>query len=114
MRRPVNGKFTCDNTECDYSTANVFDFLEHCGVGFEWEIYLNSRYSFDFFNFLERLTELVDQGNLDEIYDHVQRATLVMVNASDGELDYFIEDSLVADEVEEGISEIENFLKENK
>lgn len=114
MRLPVNGVFSCDNEECSFETADVFEFLEHCGVEFGWHIFLNAKYSFDFFAFLEHLSHMVNSGDLDAIYDHVQMATLLMVNASDGELEEFIQDSIVAEEVKDGLSDIEKFLKENK
>lgn len=114
MRPPVDGVFSCDKKECDFKTSNIFEFLEHCGVEFGWQIFLNKKYSFDFFTFLQHLTMMVDEGDLDAIYDHVQMATLLMVNASDGEIEEFIQDSIVREEVENGMSDIEKFLKENK
>ena len=114
MRPPVNGIFTCDNEKCKYKTSNLFEFLEHCGVEFGWQIFLNKKYSFDFFTFLQQLSMMVDNADLDAIYDHVQMATLLMVNASDGELEEFIQDTIVREEVESGMSDIEKYLKENK
>ena len=114
MRPPVNGEFSCDNEECDFKTADIFDHLDHCGVEFGWHIFLNKRYSFDMFAFLESLNEMTNAGDLDAVYDHIQNATLLLVNSSDGELEEFIEESIVAEEIDGVISDIERFLKENE
>lgn len=113
MRPPVDGEFSCDNKECDFKTADVFEHLDHCGVEFGWHIFLNKRYSFDMFAFLQSLNEMVNVGDLDAVYDHVQNATLLLVNSSDGELEEFIEESIVAEEASDGIKNIERMLKEN-
>lgn len=113
MLLPVNGHFNCEDTDCDFTTCNVFDFLQHCGVEFGWEVKLNKRYSFDLFTFLQILSQLVDEGDLDGIFDHVQSATTLMVNASEDDLEDYIEEAVVASELKDIISGAERLLKDN-
>jgi len=112
MLVPVDGHFSCQD-DCDFTTCNVFEFLEHCGVEFGWEVKLNKRYSFDLFTFLQILSQLVDEGDLDGIFDHVQSATTLMINASDDDLEEYIEEAVVASELKDIISGAERLLKDN-
>jgi hypothetical protein len=112
MLVPVDGHFSCQD-DCDFTTCNVFEFLEHCGVEFGWEVKLSKRYSFDLFTFLQILSQLVDEGDLDGIFDHVQSATTLMINASDDDLEEYIEEAVVASELKDIISGAERLLKDN-
>jgi hypothetical protein len=112
MLLPVNGHFSCQDN-CDFTTCNVFEFLDHCGVEFGWEVKLNKRYSFDLFTFLQILSQLVDEGDLDGIFDHVQSATTLMINASDDDLEEYIEEAVVASELKDIINGAERLLKDN-
>jgi hypothetical protein len=112
MLVPVDGHFSCQD-DCDFTTCNVFEFLEHCGVEFGWEVKLNKRYSFDLFTFLQILSQLVDDGDLDGIFDHVQSATTLMINASDDDLEEYIEEAVVASELKDIINGAERLLKDN-
>ena len=112
MLLPVDGHFSCED-DCDFTTCNVFDFLQHCGVEFGWEVKLNKRYSFDLFTFLQILSQLVDEGDLDGIFDHVQSATTLMINASDDDLEEYIEEAVVASELKDIINGAERLLKDN-
>jgi hypothetical protein len=112
MLVPVDGHFSCQD-DCDFTTCNVFEFLEHCGVEFGWEVKLNKRYSFDLFTFLQILSQLVDEGDLDGIFDHVQSATTLMINASDDDLEEYIEEAVVASELKDIINGAERLLKDN-
>ena len=112
MLVPVDGHFSCQD-DCDFTTCNVFEFLDHCGVEFGWEVKLNKRYSFDLFTFLQILSQLVDEGDLDGIFDHVQSATTLMVNASDDDLEEYIEEAVVASELKDIINGAERLLKDN-
>jgi hypothetical protein len=112
MLMPVDGHFSCQD-DCDFTTCNVFEFLDHCGVEFGWEVKLSKRYSFDLFHFLQILNQLVDDGDLDGIFDHVQSATTLMINASDDDLEEYIEEAVVASELKDIINGAERLLKDN-
>jgi hypothetical protein len=112
MLMPLDGHFSCKD-DCDFTTCDVFEFLDHCGVEFGWSVNLNERYSFDLFTFLQILNELTNKGDLDGIYDHVQSATTLMVNASDDDLEDYIEEAVVASEMKDIINGVERLLKNN-
>ena len=112
MLMPLDGHFSCKDN-CDFTTCDVFEFLDHCGVEFGWSVHLNERYSFDLFTFLQILNDLTNKGDLDGIYDHVQSATTLMVNASDDDLEDYIEEAVVASEMKDIINGVERLLKDN-
>lgn len=114
MLIPVDGNFNCSEAKCDFSTSDLFEFMEHCGVEYAWKVRLNKRYSLDLFEFFDILNSLTDVGDLDGIYDHVQSATLLLINASGDELEDFIEESVVQSEMSQVMDGIERLLRENE
>ncbi len=72
---------------------------------------LNKRFSFDLFTFLSLINDLANDGDLDGVWDAVQSGTLMMVNVSDGDLEEFVEEIVVAGEMDDMISDIEKLLK---
>ena len=59
------------------------------------------------------MSEIIDAGDLDSAYDHIQSATLLMVNASGDDLEEFIEESVVQTEMDGIMMGIEGILREN-
>jgi hypothetical protein len=114
MLIPIDGQFECSETDCDFATSDLYDFMSHCGVEYSWNVRLNKRYSFDLYMFLDVLNELANVGELDGIYDHIQSATLLLINASGDELEDFIEESVVQSEMSEVMDGIERLLRENE
>ena len=108
-----DGLVYCETLDCDYKTTDLFDFLDHCGVEFSWDVKVTPKYSFDLFQFLSVVSEVVNHGDLQEAYEIIQGASFLFVNASSDELDDFIEESIVADEADMGIRNIERMLREN-
>ena len=113
MLIPIDGHFECSESNCEFATCDLYEFMEHCGVEYEWGVRLNKRYTFDLFKFLDILNDLTNVGDLDAMYDHIQSATLLMINASGDELEDFIEESVVQSEMSEVMDGIERLLKEN-
>ena len=113
MLIPEDGHFKCLEGKCDFSTCDLFEFMEHCGVEYEWGVRLNKRYTFDLYQFLSILNDLTNIGDLDAMYDHVQSATLLLINASGDELEDFIEESVVQSEMSEVMEGLERLLKDN-
>lgn len=99
--------------DCGFSTSDIFEFLQHSNIDFEWGVRLNKRFSFDLFTFLSLINDLANEGNLDGVWDAVQSATLMMVNVSDGDLEEFVEEIVVAGEMDDMISDIEKLLKKD-
>jgi hypothetical protein len=113
MLIPVDGHFECSEPKCDFATCDLFEYMEHCGVEYEWGVRLNKRYTFDLFQFLSILNNLTNVGDLDAMYDHVQSAVLLLVNASGDELEDFIEETVVQSEMSEVMEGLERLLKDN-
>ena len=78
-----------------------------------WGVRLNKRFSFDLFTFLSLINDLTNRGDLDGLWDAVQSATLMMVNVSDGDLEEFVEEIVVAGEMDDMMSDIEKLLKKD-
>lgn len=113
MLLPIDGHFECAEFDCDFITCDIFDFMEHCGVEYKWGVRLNKRFSFDLFEFLSIMSEIIDAGDLDSAYDHIQSATLLMVNASGDDLEEFIEEAVVQAGMDGIMMGIEGILREN-
>jgi protein associated with RNAse G/E len=101
-----DGSLSCETTACEYKTTDLFEFLDHCGVEFTWDVKVTPKHSFDLFHFLELLSD-------EESYQLVQDVSFLFVNAASDELDDFIEESIVAVEANDGIKNIERMLREN-
>lgn len=114
MLIPIDGHFECSESKCNFITSDLFEFMEHCGVEYEWGVRLSKRYTFDLFMFLSILNDITNDGDLDAIYDHIQSATLLMINASGDELSNFIEETVVQSEMSDVMDGIERLLKENE
>lgn len=99
--------------DCEYETTDIFDFLDHCGVEFTWDVKVTPKYSFDLFRFFETISDAVNHGDLEEAYQMIQDTAFLFVNASSDELDDFIEETIVLDEADMGIKNIERMLREN-
>ena len=108
-----DGLVSCETTDCDYQSTDLFDFLDHVGVEFTWDVKVTPKHSFDLFKFLQVLSDTINHGELEEAYQLVQDTGFLFVNASSNELDDFIEESIVAEEASDGIKNIERMLREN-
>lgn len=108
-----DGQYLCETENCTFKTIDLFEFLDHVGVEFTWDVRVTPRYRFDLFNFLQAISYMVDKGDLDQAYDVIQDTACLFINASSDELDEYIEESIVADEAHDGIKNIERMLREN-
>ena len=108
-----DGLIQCETADCDYQATDLFDFLDHVGVEFTWDVRVTPKHSFDLFQFLQVISDAVNHGDLEDAYQIIQDTAFLFVNASSDELDDFIEESIVADEADMGIKNIERMLREN-
>lgn len=108
-----NGRFHCEESDCDFETLDVFDLLDHCGIEFSWGVKVSKGYTFDLFGFLETLNAYIDAGNLEDAYEVVQSAALLMCNASENQLDELIEEVVIKNDTENLIMNLERMLNEN-
>jgi hypothetical protein len=106
-----NGDFFCKKD--NFKTNNLFMYMEHFGVEYDWMIKLDKKYNFNLFKFLESLAFMAEEKDIDGIWEAVQSTTLLMINASGEDLDVFIEEATIISETEDMFDQIERFLDEN-
>lgn len=100
------GMFECN--DCDYRSLDIFEFLEHCGLNYSWMVQLDKNYSFNLFAFLKEINHLfVYHADEDEALDLIQNTALLMVNATDGNLNKFLEEVTVKIGVEDLLDGLE-------
>jgi hypothetical protein len=106
------GVFHC--RDCEYTTDNVFELFQHCDIDFTWEVYMGGRYSFDLFQFLELLDELIADDSGDTARDYIQTLSLGFANIFEGGMDLneFFQESLVRKNVNTVIKKMEDMLKD--
>lgn len=113
MDKPIypdhSGRYVCD---CNDEFKDLFDFLEHNGVTYEWGIRLTRAFTFDMFTFLSTLNNAMFENKYQEVYEHIQSAALVLMNAGEGLLEEFMEEVAVHSEMDEIYKGIENMLIE--
>lgn len=110
LMRDKSGVFRCEDNY-SFATADIFEFMDHCGIEFGWQVRLNKRFSFDLYTFLGLLNDTVNKGDLDDAWTIIQDATLMMVNTSEGDLEEFVEETVVASEMNNMMSDLERLLK---
>ena len=110
-----NGIYLCETEDCEFTTDDVFELLDHANIEFTWGVRITPKWSFDMFHFLKVLSEMSFDGDVDGLINIVQDVAVMFANASNGaKLESFIEDSMVMEEVDEGIKNIERMLRENE
>ena len=114
MLLPEDNHFICESKDCEFKTCDIYEFLDHCGIEYVWGVKLSRKYTLDLFMFLQVLNQLIDAGDLDTAYDHVQSISLLLVNSSGEDLDNFIEESIVQSEMDDVMFGLEKMLKENE
>jgi len=113
MLLPEEGSyFVCKKD--NFKTNNLFAYMEHFGVEYDWMVRLNHRFTFNLFTFLSEMAHLINEDNTDEAWEHLQSATLLLVNASGEDFDEFIEEAQVIAGSEDMMEQIERFLNDSK
>jgi hypothetical protein len=97
-----------------FKTDNLFAYIEHFGVEYDWMVRLNPRFTFNLFTFLSEMAYLINENKTDEAWEHLQSATLLLVNASGEDFDEFIEEAQVVAGSEDMMEQIERFLNDGK
>ena len=105
-----NGTFICKKD--DFATDNLFEYMEHFGIEYDWMVKLNPRINFNLFTFLSEMAYLLDSGKINEAWEHVQSATLLLVNAGSDDFDEFIEEAQVIASMDTLMSQVEGILKD--
>jgi hypothetical protein len=113
MLIPTEKGYKCK--DCDFLTPDLFTFLDHCEISFEWKVRLSSQYSLELFAILDEMAHLIDHGDLDNLYDLIQSIALALVNASEGEetLHRFINEAHTVELAADLVQGVEELLKEH-
>jgi hypothetical protein len=107
--------FTCETESCEYKTCDIFDFFDHTNISFAWSVRLSNKYTLDLFVFLQDLSDIINSGELELAYDHVQSISLLLANSARGEdVNNFVEEAVVKSTMDDMMFGIEKMLKENE
>jgi hypothetical protein len=109
-----DGYFHCEGCE-DFRTSDIFEFMEHHGIEYSWNVMLSKKYSFNLFSFLSTINFYLDEGLLEEAYDHVQSTTLLFLNSTAGqeEFESFLEEAEVIANMDNVMNQVEEILKDS-
>jgi hypothetical protein len=105
-----DGSIPCAK-QCGFVTKDVFKWIEHSNLEYSWAIRLDKRFSFDMYDFLFILNDLLQHNETDEAIKHVQQAAVLLINAANDEMAAFVEESVVRQEMPHMMSEITDILK---
>lgn len=107
-----DGTFVCKKDK--FRTDDIFEYMDHFGVEYDWMVKLNPRYNFNLFTFLKELTALLLIKDLDEAYLLAQSVSLMLVNASGEDFEEFVEEAEVISGTKEMFDQLERFLDDNR
>lgn len=107
----AKGNYIC---ECQQKFQNVFDFLAHNGVEYEWGVRISDNWSFDMFEFMLNLDFFLSKNDLQSVYEAIQTAALTMLNASEDKFMEFMEEVTVAGEMEGIYEGLEKLLRKEE
>jgi hypothetical protein len=106
-----DGTFICKRD--DFKTDNLFEYMDHFGVEYDWMVKLNSRYNFNLYTFLQELTNFIEKEDWSEVWGLTQSVTLMLVNASGEDFDEFVEEAEVITGTQSMFDQLERFLNDN-
>lgn len=107
-----DGYYTCEHD--DFKTGNVFRYMEHAGIEFDWMVHLSPKYSLNLFTFLSELTYFMNEEKYDDVWEHIQSVTLLLMNSCTDDFDKFIHEAEIVTSTESMFDQIERYLSENK
>ena len=107
-----DGYYTCEHD--DFKTGNVFRYMEHAGIEFDWMVHLSPKYSLNLFTFLSELTYFMNEEKYDDVWEHIQSVTLLLMNSCTDDFDKFIHEAEIVTNTESMFDQIERYLSENK
>lgn len=100
--------------KCDSKFTDLFEFLEHNDVRYEWGVRISNKWTFDLFEFITGINNCLRVHDLDGIYESLQSAGLTLLNSSEGKFEEFMEEAVVAGEMEDIYDGVERLLREDK
>lgn len=108
-----DGYFHCESCE-NFRTFDLFEYMEHHGVEYTWNVMLSKKYSFNLFSFLSTLNFYINEDLIEECYEHIQSTALLFLNSSAGpkEFEAFLEEAEVLANMDNVMNQVEEILKE--
>lgn len=107
-----DGYYTCEHD--DFETGNVFSYMEHAGIQFDWMVRLSPKYSLNLFTFLSELTYFMNEERYQDVWEHIQSVTLLLMNSCTDDFDKFIHEAEVVSGTESMFDQLERYLDENR
>jgi hypothetical protein len=107
-----DGSFVCK--KCKWGTDDLFSYMEHFGVEYDWMVKLTARYNFNLYSFLEEMTQLIKEEDLQEAWGLLQSVTLMLINASGEDFEEFVEESEVILGTQSMFEQLERFMNDNE
>ena len=112
MLMPDNeGMFVCKKD--NFITDNLFEYMNHFGVEYDWMVRLNPKFSLNLFDFLSEMSNFIDKGMFDEAWEHLQSVVLLLINASGEDFEEFVEEAQVISSSQDMFDQIERFLDDD-
>ena len=81
---------------------------------FDWLVRLSPKYSLNLFTLLSELTYFMNEEKYDDVCEHIQSVTLLLMNSCTDDFDKFIHEAEVISGTERMFDQIESYLDENK
>lgn len=105
-----NGFYGCEHD--DYKTDNIFAYMQHAGLEFDWMVRLSGKYSFNMFTFLAQIAWHMTREEYDEVWHSIQGVALLFTNSSGDDFNEFLKETEVVSGTDEMFHQLEQFLKE--
>jgi hypothetical protein len=112
LPRP-DGYIECPQ-DCTFKTKDIFELLDHMNVEYAWAVKIDKKYSFDMFEFLAMLNDHIVHGEYEEVGRHIQSAATLFINASNGTVGKFFEETIVQEQLPRMYKELDKILEENE
>lgn len=109
----ADGYIECPQ-DCTFKTRNIFELLDHMNVEYAWSVKVDKKYSFDMFDFLALLDDHIRHEEYEDVRRHIQSAAILFINASNGTVGKFFEESIVREQLPEMYRELDKILEENE
>jgi len=107
------GVYHCEND--DFATQDIFAYLDHCDLEFEWHLKVAPRYSLNLYMFLSTLWEMIIHDDFDGVEESIQSIALVLTNAStDDNFEQFMHECNVRIGMHKMAEELEGILKHDR
>jgi 3-deoxy-D-arabino-heptulosonate 7-phosphate (DAHP) synthase class II len=102
------GFYQCEHD--DFKTRNIFAYMHHAGMDFDWMVKISKNHTFNMFSFLAELDLFVKEDRYDELWHAIQGVTLMFVNSCGEDFDEFLREIEVVTSSDDMLSQIEQFL----